>query len=99
MKTIVCKLCLPGHQPMTATASAADPSEEAPVVYSGDLEGFSDRYDTSTLPFLEFFLRARAAYLKATIEVEYSGDYEEPLKPTARPAAQQKQRQRVQQGA
>ena len=91
MKTVVCKLCLPNHQPLTATASAADPAQEVPVVYSGDLDGLSDRYDSSTLPFLEFFLRARAAYLKASIEVHYSGEYEN----TSASVAQQKQRQQV----
>jgi hypothetical protein len=76
MKTMVCTLRFKDGNCLTATVSASTPDDEVQVHYSGQLELLCDRYETSNLPLLEFFLRARARYLGAKVEVVETGEYE-----------------------
>ena len=76
MKTMICTLRFKDGNCLTATVSASTPDDEVQVHYSGQVEVISDKYDTSNLPLLEFFLRARARYLGAKVEVVETGEYE-----------------------
>ena len=82
MKTMVVTLRFKDQKYLTATASALTPDDEVHVHYSGELERLSDRYETSNLPLLEFFLRARASNLGAKVEVVQTGEYESTPGPT-----------------
>jgi len=76
MKTLICTLSKSSRR-ITAKATAAGPNVEVVVEYSGDLDEWGTYYHTSTLRFLEFFLRERARNLMAKVEVSYYGEYEE----------------------
>ena len=76
MKTLICILSK-GLRRMTVKATAAGPDVEVVVEYSGALDEWGTYYHTSTLRFLEFFLRERARNLMAKVEVSYYGEYEE----------------------
>jgi len=69
-------IIFPDGKRVVATASAASPEEEVPVVYRGPMERLGSGCEKGALWYVEWFLRSRARNLEARFEIKNAGDYD-----------------------
>jgi hypothetical protein len=78
MRTLKCKLRFPGNEIVTAEAASRAPGALVPVLYSGPSDQLGATLcNEGDLGYVEWYLRGRARYMQATIEVVVQGEYDE----------------------
>jgi hypothetical protein len=75
MKRVTCTIVFADGAAINATAASERPEQEVAVTFSGDVERLGSYWHNCTLPFLEFFLRARANFLGAKFHVNFDGEF------------------------
>ncbi len=76
MKRVTCTIVFADGAAINATAASERPEQEVAVTFSGDVERLGSYWHNCTLPFLEFFLRARSNFLGAKFHVNFEGEFQ-----------------------
>ena len=74
MKTFHLTIRLRDGKKVVAVASASAPGQEVDVAYSGDVSALAPICKKGSLEFVEWFLRARAGQLGASLVLEIQDD-------------------------
>jgi hypothetical protein len=75
MKTLHLTIRLRDGRKVVAAASASAPGQEVDVAYSGEVSALVPICEKGSLEFVEWFLRARAGKLGASLVLEIQNDF------------------------
>jgi hypothetical protein len=75
MKMVTCTLTFKDGTEITARAESSSLLQVVPVQYFGEVGRLPRAHEASTLDFLEWYLRVRAANLGARFDVFHAGEF------------------------